>query len=338
MRNAFTKRNHYNPCFWTAYWNPVYFEAALNDNASKLNPREQQIFCLNARANKVLPTIVENVHYDKELGVAEITQDQMKRFCKSRFPAEYEQFYRNIENHPETLYLDFEDILSGIENKGVYNSLMEVIRRGGLASVEHKGFLSCLLAIHALRSHEVMNSMLDAAAKLGIAKFEYFWLLKNAWSNPYILARAVTPLALSQWVLYRTEEHCFPLCDSPVMVGKSTVMVVLSPRLLLEINLNVPFPEDRWIERAGVSASKFREFRRRAINNTFKEIIFHSAEELDRWRRLPEFISRSTLLSDAKQYDAIIGEAAGRVLWAIDGFGRVPPDFERRIRHSLLES
>lgn len=232
MADVFTKRNHYNPCFWTALWNIGYFEALVGGLENTSPARDQEVFALNVRANRIYATKVGKVHYDKNLGVAEITPVAMKRFCKRWFPNEYEGLSRYVEENPETLYMDFEDILEGIEEKGRYDCLIEAARVGGLSSTEHKGFITCILIIHAMRSHEMMASMLDLTGSFGLEKWEYFWLLKNAWGNPFVLARAATPLVAAQWILYRTSDHRFPLCDSPVMIKRDTLMAVLSPRLL----------------------------------------------------------------------------------------------------------
>jgi hypothetical protein len=328
MLDAFTKRNHYNPCFWTVLWNPDYFGAFLDGKASSYTAREQVVCALNARSGKIYETKVDDVHYDKGLGKAEITPDGMKEFCRRRFPGEYDRLAAYIADHPGNLYMDFEDILKGVEEKGGYDFLMEAARREDFTSREHKGFVTCLLIIHAMRSHEMMASMVEFAGSLGFKKWEYFWLLKNAWGSPFILARAAAPLAAAKWVLYRAAEHRFPLCDSPVMIRRDTVMAVLSPRLLVEIHLNAPSPEDKWVVRDEISPSKYREFRRSAIRNSYKEIIFGEPEELDRWRALPEFKERLAALADPKAERRVTAEGANRVIWALSGFGRVQPEFE----------
>jgi hypothetical protein len=329
VRKAFTNRNHYNPCFWTALWNVQYFDALVTRSQASFQPREQHILALNVRSNKIYATTVENVHYHKKLGVAEITPESMKRFCQRWTPKDYDRLARYVDEHPDSLWLDFEDILTAIEERGGYDCLIEAARSGAISSPEHKGFLTCVLIIHAMRSHEMMTSMIDLSGQLGLDKWEYFWLLKHAWGNQLILARAATPLAAGQWVLYRTRDHRFPLCDSPVMIGPHSVMAALSPRLLLEINLDVLTPEDQWIIRDGISPSKYREFRRRAIANSFKEIIFADQQELERWRSLPEFNIRYAALADQNNTQQLVAEAAGRVVWGLGGFGRVPPEFER---------
>lgn len=331
MVNAFTKRNHYNPCFWTACWNPEYFESLISGQAVSKNARDQSVFVLNLRSGNIYQSSVDRIHLDKDLGIAELTPDSMKDFCRRHSPAKYEDFCRSMENETETLYMDFEDILTHVEGSAGYDSLMEAVRTSSIQSVIHKGFLTCLLIMHAMRSHEVMCSMINTMSSNGIPKWEYFWMLKNAWGDKFVWARAGAVLALSRWTLYVTEEHRYPLCDSPVMVSKNTMMVVLSPRLLLEINLNERTREDFWVVRKGIHQSKFLEFRRRAIGNSFKEIIFHDRTELEMWRQTVEFKTRSASLGDPVTAAKIRGEACNRVWWAISGFDRLPDDFEQQI-------
>jgi len=306
----------------------------LDGQETKRPAREQEVFALNIRGDRIYRTKVERIHYDKNLGIAEMTPDGMKNYCLRWFPGRYDSFARHVDEHPESLFIDFEDILSAIEGKDGYNSLLHIARNSGISSPEHKGFLTCNLVMHAMRSHEMMTAMINATGSLGLEKWEYFLLLKNAWGNPLILARAVTPLALASWVFYRTSTHCFPLCDSPVMINSDTLMAVISPRLLLEVNLNTTAPsEDSWTIQDGISPEKFSEFRRRAIANTFKDIIFHDVDELERWRTQPEFRARIITLSNLTTAQSAVADAANRVIWAINGFGRVPPQFEDWVRH-----
>ena len=67
--------------------------------------------------------------------------------------------------------------------------------------------------------------------------------------------------------------------------------------------------------------------------NSFKEIIFHDSKELEQWRRLPEYKARVKALGDPVHAGQLLSEAANRIIWATQGFGRVGPDFEKKIRH-----
>lgn len=329
--HAFTKRNHYNPCFWTGLWNHDYFEARKRGVRTK-PAREQHVFALGIRANKVYPTVVNHVHYAKGLGVAEITPEAMKQFCQKRFPDQYEKLACYVDEHPESLFMDFEEILAGVEQKGKYDLLIDAAMLGGFSSSEHKGFITCLLVIHAMRSYEMMASMVEMSESIGMPKWEYFWLLKNAWANQFVLARATVALACARWTLYRTDDHRFPLCDSPIMMGRDSMMAVLSPRLLVEIDLKVASSEDSWVIRDGISFSKYREFRRRSIGNTFREIIFHDPKELECWRDTPEFKARLRSLAEPTVARQLVADAANRVIWGLNGFGRVPREFESWIK------
>jgi hypothetical protein len=322
--SCFTKLNHYNPCFWTAFWNPSYYEHILANRPNPPAARKQEIYTLNIRADKILHTIFEKVHYQKDLGVAKISPESMITYCSKNRPEELDSCRKYFDGHPETVFIDFEEILTGLEKVGGYESLREAVINEGLTSVGHKGYISILLIYHAMRSYEMMTFMVENAAKKGIDKWEYFVNLKKAWGDPQLLARAVTPMAQGRWTFYKTTQHRFPICDSPVLVNENSVMAILSPRLLLEIDLNVHRDEGYWEYKDGISFSKYREFRRRAINNAFNDILFHDAAELEEWQKLPECRKRCGIVRDIDLRKSELQEAAERVVFALSGFGRVP--------------
>lgn len=330
-----TKRSHYNPCAWTALWNERYFHNLVAGTSLRGKPRQQVVHALSVRSGTIRQTTVERVHYDEGIGTAEMSSESMKDFCRRRFPEDYPYVAQYINENPETLIMDFEHILRSMEEMHGVRHLIHAAATGGFSSVEHKGFIACLLIIHAMRSHEFMTGMLDRGKATGMTKWEYFWLLKNAWGNRLVLARAVTPLGLGRWTLYRTSSHRFPLCDSPVMINRDNVMMLLSPRLLLEIDLTTQKREHEWFVREGISSSKYREFRRRSIQNTFKDILFSDRGELEEWRRLPEFKARMQWFDTRERESQVTNAAAQRVGWALYGFGRVPDDFEQWIEPVL---
>jgi hypothetical protein len=69
------------------------------------------------------------------------------------------------------------------------------------------------------------------------------------------------------------------------MMDRDSLMAPLSPRLLLEIDLNVRRPEQYRRIRDDIPGHKLGEFQRRSIANTFKEIIFHDPQILEQWHR-----------------------------------------------------
>lgn len=154
-RTAFTNINHYNPCFWTALWNTAYFDAYRAGDTAGKESRKQVVYALNLRCDKILETTVECVHYQKGLGIAEITAESAKAYVSRAFPDELHEWVKVLNENPETVYLDFEDLLSGMEGQHAYLALMKASMRGGLESAEHKGFICCFLVLHAMRSYEL---------------------------------------------------------------------------------------------------------------------------------------------------------------------------------------
>lgn len=123
------------------------------------------------------------------------------------------------------------------------------------------------------------------------------------------------------------------------MIGRNGLMAVLSPRLLLEIDLTVgvPKPESQWIVRDESSPSKYREFRRRAIRNAFWDIIFHDPGVLEEWRSAPDCRQRMRQLSHPVHSRQCMHEAATRVVWGVNGFGRVRDGFVMRAREHVVD-
>ncbi len=270
-----TKRTHSNPCFWTAHWNEDYYNCFINGEKTPLS-RKQKVYSLNVKADKIIRIAVENVHFDKWLGVSEITPEAAKDFCKRNFPEHYEQFAKDMEEHPETVRLDFENIWTMVEKNFGYQTLLDVLKKKKIETKEEKLNLACFITLQNIRSHAVLRSMIEFAQQTGTPKFEYYWQLKHMLSNPDFLFKLVTPLLFSQWIVYVTDKHTFPLPDTPIFVKNWNIMVALSPRMLLEINLKKPASESSWIQKDEISKSKLNEYRKRCISNTFKEIIFNT--------------------------------------------------------------
>lgn len=313
------KRNHYNPCFWTAYWNPTFYRKSLLDPSGIQDPRVQDVHVLSIKANSVFTSKVENVHYDLNLGIAEITREAAEAFCRRHHPDRYEQFVSDNANASYPLYIDFEEILTGIEKTPPYRVLLTVIQRQDIASIEEKTFIGCFVVLQLIRSHAIMNSMIQFHSEIGIDKFECFVTLKWMLGDTNSLFRLVNPLVRSRWTLFPTDSDIFPLCDSPILVQPDSIMVALSPRLMLEISQNVTDGEDRW-HRRPIDLAKLDEFRCRTIGNTFREVIFGHKNVLEGWQATPEFQRRVTLVRDLKAYNSLIKERQ-QEMWHINAFG-----------------
>ena len=166
-----TKKNHYNPCFWTAYWNPQYYNSVLSNTNCSLDPRKQKIYSLNIRANNILDTTIENVHYEKHLGIAKITSDSAKKYCRKYYPEGYNELSKLFEENPNSLFLDIENIFTSLEQNEAYKILLSVIKKNKIENSDEKIFLSSFIILHNLRNHALMKSMVEISEKVGNEKF-----------------------------------------------------------------------------------------------------------------------------------------------------------------------
>lgn len=323
-----TSRNHYNPCFWVALWNKSYFQAWQSGSTGTTGrAREQAVWVLNLRSDRIYESKVEGVHYQKGFGVAEMTADSMVDWCRRWHPAKAQGLADYVQQNREPLYLDFEPTLHGLEHLHGYDAIMDAVRHERILSAAHKGFLACGLMMHAMRGYEFSTIMLERH-RLNQSKWEYLWLLKTAMANELVLARATLPLAMGEWTLWRTPDLAFPLCDSPVIIHRDGIIAVLSPRLLLQIDLTVARPEDHWIRRDGLPPEMLYGLRGTVLGNSFKELVAWDRTTLAEWRGDPRCRMRLEALAGRESIEATLAAAAERVIWGIMGFGRVPEDFE----------
>jgi hypothetical protein len=306
-----TKRNHYNPCFWTAFWNRDYYDASLHGSPSRLIPREQVVYALNVKSGSIRDAKVDDVHFDKNLGFAEITFESAKKFCKRHHPDKYDDFCRNSRNDQYPVYIDFEDILSKFEDLPPYRILLDVVKRQDLTSRDEKAFLASFIYLQWLRSHAIMNAAIEWGLAHDVEKFEHFVLLKWALSTPEFLYAPVAQLVSLHWTFYRTDEDTFPLTDSPILMHEKSVVIALSPRLLLKLTPGTQADEDTWYAVNHIQKSKIEEFRRLTIENTFREIIFSDRNLLERWKNSAEFQRRAATIREMKSYTALITKRKG---------------------------
>jgi hypothetical protein len=313
-----TYNSHYNPCFWTAHWNTQFLEAALKGRANYGVAREQTVYALNVKSDKIRKTSVADVHYDKGVGVAEITPEAALAFCKRTQPDKYDEYCEYFKQNPETMVLDVEAILTGLEETEAYATLKKVLVKGRIYDRYEKALLGGFIAVHHARSHAVLNSMMQLDKEAGIHWFESVLMLKQYLGNHDVLFQHVMTYASGYFTLFKLAEDTFPLNDSPILIKPKSIMVALSPRLLLEIDrTRNNIPHDCCISNF-IRPEKLEEFRRRTIGNTFREIIFGDPALLEEWRSTPDFAKRHALMANVKSYNAVVTKYAGREIWRIN--------------------
>jgi hypothetical protein len=281
------------------------------------------VYSLNIRSNKVIRTKVNNVFYENNLGKSEITQEQAEDYCRRYFPNRYKELTKYYRDHPDTLILDFENIFTGVENTDAYKTLLNVIANGKINTIEEKAFIATFIVIHKMRNHSIINAMVEMLQKVGVHRFEHFLWVKEVWSNTDILYSLVIPIIEGQWILYVTDKFTLPLNDSPIMSKNGNIMVTLSPKMLLEINIMKKTDPEKWIAKDYIPTYKLNEHRRRTILSTFREVIFSDDELLLDWKKSKEYKDRANLINRITSYNSIIYKEGDKEIWNINAFAGI---------------
>jgi hypothetical protein len=205
--------------------------------------------------------------------------------------------------------IDFESLFEGLEHLPPYAVLLDVIKRNCITSAEEKSQLAHFVVYQRARSHAVMSAVLEYTGKMGVATFEPLLHLKWLFSDQRFLVSQVHPIVMSRWAIYRLDRDTFPLSDSAVSLEPANIMVTLSPRLLVEINLR-----DRGVElshRYRIEPQKLAEFKRRTISSAFREIIFGDPKVLAEWREDAQFRERTETVRAMTDYQTVVGTMSG---------------------------
>lgn len=79
---SITKKNHYNPCFWTAFWNIEYLDSHRNNAIENLDPRKMNVCVLNLKANKIILQKTEKIFFERNAGLAVVSEENIINYCK----------------------------------------------------------------------------------------------------------------------------------------------------------------------------------------------------------------------------------------------------------------
>ncbi len=260
---SITIKNHYNPCFWTAYWNYEYYHSQEYREANCA--RNQRIYSLNVRANKVLPEKTRKVFYEERMGLAEINKEAI---------------------------LDFEDFFTTYENL-TRKTLFNVIQQNDIKSLKEKTEISSFIADLILKHYENFNSLVDKYINDGKEKIDFVIDLKQNYSSVDYHNKTIIPLVMSEWIIYTSTEFKFPLGDNPVLINNENILIALSPKMLLKINLNKFVSSETKCEiRKKMNYYTYKDFIYRTIASSKREIIFNDFDLLEKLRKSKAFMNK----------------------------------------------
>ena len=159
--------------------------------------------------------------------------------------------------------------------------------------------------------------MTEAGEFIGKPKFEFMLSFRYMLMDRDFLFRVTLPIAQSKWTFHISDRHRLPLCDSPILQIDNNIMVALSPRLLLEIELGKKVPDSVLVKTKKLNKNKVSEHKKRTIENTFREIIFGNVQVLEMYLNDPQFKLRKRTLSKAGGYNKIIKLPNGKEIYHI---------------------
>lgn len=295
-----TKRNHINPCFWTALWNETYFNNFVNGKNAK-KARDQKVYTLDFRSPRILFKKVDDVHFVENLGLIladgydlvrsiYIFNTDKVHFSKSKEVVHISEIDLNAH-----YLLDVEKDFTLLEEFAGYKQVLKTAIKGIIDNEEDRIYLACFLIFHQLRSEKFITSLINEYKQMNNPKLEGFLKFRNIISNHKDIYNAVLPLIHSRWTIIKTKDFMFPLSDNPIMKLNQTIWVVISPKHLLEIDTSKKYP-GRVKYKEEINTFKYNTLRKTIINNTYREIIFTDIKKPKNWKKSAAYIQRKKSL------------------------------------------
>ncbi|WP_458626470.1 hypothetical protein [Winogradskyella sp. PC D3.3] len=280
-----TINTHYNPCFWTAYWNFDYLKRKRINPELKENVRKKELFVLNLKSDKIYTDVTKNVFYKKKLGLATITKEGALGFTKRSFPEELKSIEERYEKDDSEMTIDFENYFTMMEESFKFH-LEELITENKPVTDHEKAHLTFFILFQALRNPNSLDDMTNIFKTNGMEKFELFVSIRNKISTPIGLAELTAPFSVPTWNIYKLDKNIFPLGDNPILAKNGHLMVAISPNIMLELDMkekckkvNPVFIKTR------IPYFKKKEFIKRTILNSSKKIIFGEEKMLEQIKK-----------------------------------------------------
>ncbi|MDQ3190672.1 MAG: DUF4238 domain-containing protein [Bacteroidota bacterium] len=279
-----TIKNHYIPCFWTAFWNPDYLNSKRNGNNAIDSPREIKIFALNLKSNKIIEQKTKKVFFEKGAGIDNLTKEDLYAAHKRAYPEKYKVENNYFEKYPSGLTFDFESHFTSFE-ESYKTTLEKAIVNCKIENIIDKFSISMFVFFQTKMNHNSFNKMESLYKSKNLTKLEMFLHLKQTLSQPETLKEITDPFLKAEWSLYKTKKEIFPMSDNPVLFRPKHVFLPLAPDLLLEINLNNSVsPDNICTNYEHLPFFKYREFKKRTIENSSREIVFGKQNLLKNWQ------------------------------------------------------
>jgi len=214
-----------------------------------------------------------------------MTPGALLDFCKRNHPDHYDAFVLEMQEHSESVYLDFENVFTSMEEMPMYTVLLDCIKNGRIDTLEEKTWLAMFLVHHRLRSHVYIKKLTEGYAAEGMEKFEA--LIKLRWSleDPRFMADETNELINRQWTVYNLDRSILPLSGCPIIDSPSkTLFATLAPNMLLAVGFK-PCLDLGIYYQGRIPHQIFNDYLRTTTEHIHKGLIFSDEKEAVKFRK-----------------------------------------------------
>ena len=261
-----------------AIWNKDY-HSKISKGERPQSARSQILHYLDIHSNKHLLAKAENIHYEKNLGLAELPKDKVLEFCRRHHPDRLDEVTQDFKNYEGDYIIDFENLFSTFERVPIYDNVLECAKTGIIKDDEHKAWVSMFLTHHVLRSPQYLDALIERNKNRGIEKFETLITLKWSLQEKVFLTKEIISVYKRQWTIYKIDSMPLPLSDFPIIATRGSVFAPLGPDVLL-------FVTSQDAHGVGISYERripdqiMKEFLRTTIFRINKGLVFSDEQYL----------------------------------------------------------
>jgi hypothetical protein len=229
-----TRRHHFIPCKWVAFWNSDYYASFLNGEGNKA--RVRPIHALSFASLKVIKAIPDTLFYSKDLAFAWIDENEIHQLLNVLGFQKFSDKLIASGHILDKIDYNLEPGYSILESE-LYNCIYTVIRTNKILDEEHLFELSLTAFHHQLRTPYLINTIEQKASHQPNARFRGILGYHKIAQSKTAFLEVVIPLLKSTWVLHIMSAPTFPLSDMPIKYSEDPVKVlfVLSPLHMFEI-------------------------------------------------------------------------------------------------------
>lgn len=251
------------------------------------------------RSNKIYSNKVENVHFEKNLGIVKILRNRQIPFIENLYP----EYYKYIQETLATgdTNLDIEPLFGDLEKTPAYMQLISTIVTERIQTESELDNIIWFVILQRLRNALVLRGI-SSRLKLRDSVEEIdtmVTLLKLFSGGKYLLPDLISAYkyrdrkrkVLRKFVLYTSDHPVLPLSDSAILPNPSklSMLVPISPKALLEIKTFKQQDRNEVCTHIPLSPAKIKEYIRIAISKTTKELIFSEQDLLSEIQHSPRF-------------------------------------------------